>query len=222
MPMKGSGEADLTVVDRFDGGAGWIAYPDEEMQRASHVVASDGELWVFDPVDAAGVDDLLEEFDQDVGGVVVGLDRHSRDAAAIATRHDVPVYLPAWMNDVAGDLDAPVEWFDDELGGFAVEGIVNNTFWQEAVFFDGETLVVPEALGTVEFFRSPGEEVGVHPMLRLLPPESLREYDPDRLLVGHGRGVFEDVRWAIQDAVDGSRARAPSLYLRSLKSMLPW
>ena len=222
MPMKGSGAAELNVVDRFDGGAGWIAYPDEAMQRASHVVESDGELWVFDPVDAAGVDDLLAEFDQDVGGVVVGLDRHSRDAAAVATRHDVPVYLPAWMNDVADDIDAPVEWFDDELAGFAVEGIVNNTFWQEAVFFDGETLIVPEALGTVDFFRSPGETVGVHPMLRLLPPESLRQYDPERLLVGHGSGVFEDVRWAIQDAIDGSRSGAPSLYLRSLKSMLPW
>lgn len=219
--MKGSGDADLTDVDRFEGGVGWIAYPDEAMQRASHAVESDGELWVFDPVDAPGVDDLLAAFDADVGGVVVGLDRHTRDAEAVANRHEVPVYVPSWMSGVAADLDAPVERFDDELAGFAVERLIDNPFWQEAAFFDGETLVVPEALGTVEYFRSTNEELGVHPMLRLLPPRSLRQYDAERLLVGHGEGVFDDVGRAVREAVDGARSRAPALYLRNLKGLLP-
>lgn len=221
MPMKGSGAAELSVVDRFDRGVGWIAYPGEAMQRASHIVESEGKLWVFDPVDAEGVDDLIAEFDADVGGVVVGLARHERDAEAVAARHDAPVYVPRWMNGVAEDAAVPVERFGDELAGFAVERLIDNPLWQEAVFFDGATLLVPEALGTVAYFRSASEQLGVHPMLRLLPPRSLRQYAPERLLVGHGQGVFEDPSRAIRTALDGSRKRAPSLYLRNLRSFLP-
>ena len=64
MGMKGDGEADLHEIDRFDGGVGWIAYPDEAMERASHAVAVPNEesetddVWVFDPVDAPGLDAL--------------------------------------------------------------------------------------------------------------------------------------------------------------------
>jgi len=61
---------------------------------------------VFDPVDAPGVDDLLADLGT-VAGVVVGLDRHKRDSAAIATRHDVPVYVADWMTGVAEEIDAP-------------------------------------------------------------------------------------------------------------------
>lgn len=220
MPMKGSGSAELSVVDRFDEGVGWIAYPDETMQRASHAVVSDEEVWVFDPVDTEGVDDLLAEFEADVGGVVIGLDRHLRDSAAVANRHDVSVYVPSWMSGVAEKLDAPTERFDDGLASFAVEPLVDNPFWQEAVFFDGETLIVPEALGTVSYFRAASERLGVHPMLRLLPPRSLRQYDAERLLVGHGEGVLEDARTEIRNALDGARARTPGLYLRNLRGFL--
>ena len=215
MPMKGSGSTSLEVIDRFDEGVGWIAYPEETMRRASHAIERDGEVWVFDPVDAEGVDDLLAEFGS-VAGVAVLLDRHKRDAAAIATRHDVSVYVPEWMNGVERKLDAPVERFGDELAGFDVERLIDNPAWQEAVCFDGETLLVPEALGTVSYFCASGETLGVHPMLRLLPPRSLREYDPERLLVGHGEGVFEDVPRTIRDALGGARSKTPSLYWKNL------
>ena len=39
MGMKADGEADLHEIDRYDGGVGWIAYPNETMERASHAVA---------------------------------------------------------------------------------------------------------------------------------------------------------------------------------------
>jgi len=219
MGMKGSGEADLTEIDRFEGGVGWLAYPDETMERASHAVESDGQLWIFDPVDADGVDDLIGEFDE-VGGVVVLLDRHERDSAAVARRYDVPVYVPDWMSGVESDIDAPVVRFSEGVGEFALERIVDNPFWQEAALFDGETLVVPEALGTVSYFRAPGERLGVHPMLRAVPPTALADYDADRLLVGHGEGLFEDVRPAIEDAVGGSRRRMVPLYLDNLKGFV--
>ena len=215
MPMKGSGSTSLEVIDRFDEGVGWIAYPEETMRRASHAIERDGEVWVFDPVDAEGVDDLLAEFGS-VAGVAVLLDRHKRDAAAVANRHDVSVYVPEWMNGVERKLDAAVERFDDEIAGFDVERLIDNPAWQEAVCFDGETLLVPEALGTVSYFCASGETLGVHPMLRLLPPRSLREYDPERLLVGHGEGVFEDVPRTIRDALGGARSKTPSLYWKNL------
>ena len=69
MPMKGSGRGELAVVDRFDHGVGWIAYPDETMQRAAHAIESDGKLWIVDPVDAAGVEELLEAYAEPAGAV---------------------------------------------------------------------------------------------------------------------------------------------------------
>jgi len=85
MPMKGSGTSQLREIDRWDGGIGWIAYPDEGMQRASHALAGDdGGAWVVDPVDVRGVDDLLDSVG-DVAGVVVCLDRHKRVSSSVST-----------------------------------------------------------------------------------------------------------------------------------------
>ena len=165
------------------------------------------------------IEALIAEYDE-VGGVVVLLDRHERDAATVATRHDVPVYVPDWMSGVEDDLDAPVVRVSDGVGEFTLERVVDNPFWQEAALFDGETLVVPEALGSVSYFRAPGERLGIHPMLRAVPPRSLTEYDADRLLVGHGEGLSGDVRPAIRDAVGGSRRRMVPLYLDNLRGLV--
>jgi hypothetical protein len=228
--MKGDGEANLHEIDRYDGGFGWIAYPDETMERASHAVAVPNEetetndVWVFDPVDAPGLDDLLTDLGT-VAGVVVGLDRHKRDCAAIATRHDVSVWVPEWMTGVAGELDAPVERFGDRLADTDFEAfrIRDSSLppWQEAGFFDGETLIVPESLGTSSYFRGSRERLGVHPMLRLTPPvEALSGRDPDRVLVGHGVGVLDDAAVAVEDALSNSRGKAPGLYAKTLRSAI--
>lgn len=219
MPMKGSGAGELTVTDRFEGGIGWIAHPDETMQRAAHAVESDGKLWIIDPVDVAGVDDLFDEY-ADPAGVVVLLDRHKRDSAAIANRHDVPVYVPGWMNGVTEDIDAPIERFEKRLAGFEVIRLIDNPLWQEAALSDGDTLVVPEALGTVEYFCAPEETLGVHPMLRPFPPKQLRQYAPDRLLVGHGGGISTNVGTEIRQAIDGARRTAVPMYLKTAKELL--
>lgn len=219
MPMKGSGTGELRVVDQFDGGVGWIGYPDETMQRTAHAVESDGGLWLVDPLDVAGLDELLEECAQPAG-VVILLDRHKRDSAALANRHGVSVYVPEWMSGVADDIDAPTERFSGTLAGFDVFRLVDNPLWQEAALFDGETLVVPEALGTVEYFRAPEERLGVHPMLRAFPPKRLRQYAPERLLVGHGEGVFEDVGPAVRRAVDRARRTAIPMYLKNAGELL--
>ncbi|MFB6081509.1 MAG: hypothetical protein ABEJ67_01680, partial [Halanaeroarchaeum sp.] len=82
MPFREGGDAaDPRVVDEWDAGVGWQAHPEETMQRTSHALAVDGDVWVIDPVDAEGVDDLVSDLG-DVVGVVVLLDRHQRDADA--------------------------------------------------------------------------------------------------------------------------------------------
>ena len=195
------------------------------MERASHALAVDGDVWVLDPVDAPGVDELLADLPGEVAGTVVCLDRHERDAAAVASRHDVPVHVPEWMTCVAAELDAPVERFGSDLGGLSTFRIRDASFppWQEVGLVDRErgTLYVPEAVGTAPFFLARGERLGVHPMLRLTPPrEQLGRRSPECVLVGHGAGVHEGASAALETALRESRGNAPGLYLRTLRSYL--
>jgi hypothetical protein len=223
MPMKKTGIPDEPDVTEWDGGFSWVAHPEETMLRASHALATDAGAWIVDPVDFAGLDDRIADLGG-VAGVAVLLDRHERDAAAVARRHDVPVSAPAWMDGVAGESGVPVRGFEGRLGDTAYRGrrVLDNRVWQECALFDGETLLVPEAVGTAPYFRAGSERLGVHPMLRLLPPRrQLGGLDPDRILTGHGTGVFENGDKALADALAGARWRAPAAYLRSLGMMLP-
>lgn len=225
MTMKASGPAtDWQEIDRWERGIGWIAHPDEKMKRASHAIESDGRVWVVDPVDARGIDDLFAELG-DVAGVVILLDRHTRDADEIATRHDVSVHVPLWMTGVEEKIDAPVERLHTELGetGYGVHQVIDLPFWQEAALYGEDTgvLVAGDALGTAEYFLAGTERLGVHPMLRLFPPKKLGRLAPERILVGHGAGVHDGTNEALRDALQGSRSRAPSLYAKTARAFLP-
>lgn len=222
MPLKTTGEATFDPDERWDGGTTWIAHAGESMQRASHALVADGDVWLIDPLDADGLDEHLADIG-DVAGVVVLLDRHKRDADAIALRHEVPVYIPEWMDDVAGEMTAPVERFGTTLAdSYTVYPIKDSRFWQEAALYDQDegTLVIPEAVGTASYFRTGGERIGVHPMLRLRPPRRLREFDPERILVGHGEPVVTEASDALADALDGARRRTPALYFDAAKGFL--
>ncbi|MFB6071299.1 MAG: hypothetical protein ABEJ76_09775 [Halanaeroarchaeum sp.] len=219
MPFKERGEAtEPRVVDRWDGGVGWQPFPEETMQRTSHALSIDGDVYLVDPVDAEGIDDLVSDLG-DVAGVVVLLDRHQRDADAVAQRFDVSVHCPAY---VERSFDAPVERTGVRLADTDVRVIhsVSLPGWDEAALFDGETLVVADALGTVEYFTVGRETVGVHPFLRAFPPRTLRDLAPDRILVGHGTGVFEDAESALVHAIDGARTRLPQAWWKSLRTVL--
>lgn len=218
MPLKEHGRADrLTAIDRWDGGVGWLAHPGETMQRASHALAVDGDVWIVDPVDAPGVDDLVTDLGE-VAGVVVLLDRHQRDADALAQRFDVPVYHPPYVDR---EFEAPVERLGVRLPGtdYRVIHSVDVPLWQEAALFDGETLVVADAVGTVEYFTVGPEQIGVHPMLRPVPPMALRDLTPSRILTGHGEGVFDDAETELARAIDGARNRLPQAWLSALRSL---
>jgi hypothetical protein len=225
MPTKGSGQATTwETVDEWDAGRSWQAYPEETMERTSHAIADGDDVWLVDPIAIPDFESLLEPLGS-VAGVVLLLDRHKRDAANVANNYDVPVHIPAWMDGVEQDLDAPVVNDRGTLGNspFEVVELTNNAIWQEAALWNEETgtLVVPEAVGTVPFFRASGEELGVHPMLRLLPPTSLGDLAPERILVGHGSGVHTNAAALLDEAIAGSRTGAPSLYGQIFRAMLP-
>lgn len=221
MPMKASDPAtEYEEIDRWEGGVGWIAHPEEKLRRASHALATDAGVWVVDPIDAPGVDDLFAEFG-DVAGVIVLLGRHERDAAAIAARHDVPVSVPSSV-EPGIDLDGSVEHVTGTLPGtdYRCIRVTNWPGWREAALYDGETLVVADALGTADYMRVGAESIAVHPALRMVPPTSLGDLDPERILVGHGEGVFERATPALRDALDGARTNLPRAWWQAARSMV--
>ena len=223
MPTKATDPAGgYEEIDRWEGGVGWLAHPGEAMQRASHALASGDDVWLVDPLDAPGVDDLIGEFGT-VAGVVVTLDRHTRDAAELAARHDVRVYMPKWVAKGA-DVPGPITIFDERVPDtrYRALKVIDRPGWHEAALHDphDDTLYVSEALGNNEYTTVEGERLGVHPMLRLFPPKALRDVGPERVLLGHGRGISTDAPAAIRDALDGSRSRFPALLQKTVRSFL--
>lgn len=219
MPIKGSGATDLRVVDRFEAGVGWIAYPEEAMQRASHAIDTDDGVWVIEPVDADGVDGLLDDLGE-VTGVLVLFAKHVRDADSIAKRHDVTVYVPPWMRSVEDEVDASTQRLSTAGtdAGFELLTLFDNRFWREAALYrphDG-LLYVPETIGTNSYYRTGTERLGVNPLLRLTPPRRLTELSVDRLLVGHGAGLFDEAESALVEAVSTARRRAPRAWAEGL------
>lgn len=196
---------DATPVEttEWEGGFSWIAYPDEDARRASHALTTDAGVWLVDPVDVDGLDAHLREAG-DVAGVVVLQDRHTRDAAAVARRHDVAVSVPEGMALTREKLDADADATGSALAGSAYEvhELRSDDEWEEAVLWNAEreTLLVPETLGTLPAFRDGGDALGVHPAVEESPQE-LAERDPDHVLVGHGTSIHEDATAALTAAL---------------------
>lgn len=183
----------------------WIASEPAFMERACHALVDDRRVWVIDPADVPGLDDALRARGR-VEAVVQLLDRHPRDCAALAARLGVPhLRLPAEIPD------AP----------FEVVSVVSLPKWREIALWwpATRTLVVPEAVGTVSYFRATSEALGVHPMLRLTPPRSLRRFSPDLILAGHGHPLSgPGTARALADALRTSRRRIPELIVRLFRT----
>ena len=216
----------LAVVDAFDGGFGWRAASDDSLARTSHALRTDDGLWLLDPLDAPDLDDVLAErgagddATASVAGVAVCAGWHARDAAAVATRYGVPVTVPAGVDRALGHLNPPsgvdvdVERVDGRLPGtdVSLHRVSPMGAWIEAVCWRDRDrmLYVPESLGTADPFVVGDERLGVIFYARPFPPrDALAEFEPDRVLVGHGDGVFDDAAAALADALDGSRRRFP-------------
>lgn len=183
----------LEAVTEWDDGFSWIAHPDEKPRRASHALSTDGGVWVVDPVDAEALDDRLADLGT-VAGVVVLQDRHTRDAAAVAGRHGVSVYMPTWMELGQEKLDGEAELITGHLPGtgYELHKLIDDDEWEEAVLVSDEqdTLIVPEAVGTSPGFTPDGEPLGLHPVLDEAP-SGLAELGSERILVGHGESIPE-------------------------------
>ena len=185
--------------DLGEDGFGWVV--EEAATRTSHALVANGKLWFVDALDwPDAVDRAL-----DLGtpaGVIQLLDRHNRDCAALAARLGVPhVTLP----------DAVPE------SPFTFVPVVGRRLWRESALWwpETRTLVVPEAIGTNRFFTGGTAPAGVHLVLRLTPPQALRRFEPERLLVGHGEGVVGgSAAAALHDALAGSRKNLPGVLLR--------
>jgi hypothetical protein len=190
----------VRVVQEFEGGFCWQADEPEFMERTSHAVLDDGKVWLFDVLDADGLDERVVELGEPAA-VVQLLDRHSRDCAAVAARLGVPLHV------------TPRDAVPSILPVVSIPG------WREvAAFLGGRVLVVGDALGTAAYFRAPGERLAVHPILRPFPPRSLRGLTPEHVLCGHGAGVHEDAAEALDEALRTARRRIPQWLPASIRA----
>ena len=128
------------------------------MQRTSHALPVDGRVWLVDPVDAPELEERVRALGEPAG-VLQLLDRHERGCAAWARRLGVP-HLRAWES-----VGVAVRGAADSRPALVARGC--------AVGAGGATLVCADALGTVPFFRAPGERIGLHPLIRPFPPRAL-------------------------------------------------
>jgi hypothetical protein len=179
----------------------------ESTRRTSHAVLADGRVWLIDPVDQPEAMERVAALGEPAG-VLQLIDRHNRDCAAIAARLGVP------------HLNVP-----DAVPGapFQAVPVLRLRRWRETALWwaDKELLVVAEALGTAEVFTTGHGAVGMHPMLRPLPPGALRGFRPEHLLVGHGPPVHgaaarDGVQWAYAHA-RGDLARLPLAFARLVR-----
>lgn len=196
----------LEAITEWDGGISWFAHPEEDAMRGSHAIATESGVWVIDPLDAEGLDDRLSELGE-VTGVVVIHDRHTRNAEVIADRHDVAVHAPEWMDLTREKLQKEPELLDEELPGttYKIHQLINTEEWEEAILVDeaGNTMVVMETLGTLPGFCEGDDDIGLHPNLDQTP-DGLTDYQPERILVGHGESIYEDGGAMLEAALDGS------------------
>ncbi|WP_277543616.1 hypothetical protein [Haloarcula laminariae] len=216
MPIYDRGPAsEYEVVDRWDDGIGWLAHPNETGRRTSHaVVEEDGGVWLIDPIDAPRIDEELSTLGN-VHGVIVCSNYHVRDADVFAARHDVPVYCPPWLSRATSQLDAPIEPETSTVGtsGFELRRCRPFPGWSEAIAYRGfdETLYVPDVLGTSSLFTVGEERLGMYLLCRFAPPRAVFEgLSPQRILVGHGQGIFESASAALRTALNGARRRLPA------------
>ena len=131
------------------------------------------------------------------------LDRHNRDCAAVAERLGVPLHVTP---------------FDPVEGApFVAFPILRQTLLARGralVRRAGGSSSVADALGSLDYFRAPGEPIGVNPALRLFPPRrSLAGLEPEHILFGHGEGFHgpEAARGSPHSPRDGEETAAESL-----------
>jgi hypothetical protein len=196
----------LLFDDEFEHGFGWSIEGDR-IRRTSHAIRVQDRVWLTDVVDGEGLDVRIAALGEPAA-VIQLLDRHNRDCATVADRLGVPLHVTPFT-DVEG---AP----------FVAFPIVRQRFWREVAlwFAEQRILVCADALGSLDYFRAPGEPFGVHPALRLFPPRSaLAGLEPQHILFGHGTGFHgPEAPEALRTALMTARRRIPQAWLATARS----
>ena len=172
----------VRFCDEQDFGFGWID-DDDPIRRTSHALVVDGGVWLIDPVAWPEAEAALAR-------------------ARRATRRDpAPRPPPPRLRRACRRARGAAPRRADAGRAVRVSAVLGTGLWREVALWwpEQRVLVVADALGTVAYFRRRGERIGVHPLLRLTPPRSLRRVYPEHILTGHGEGVHEDA----------ARARTP-------------
>jgi len=187
------------TVEEHPLGLTWVV--EEPMERAFHALADGGRVWLVDPLDDPGLADAIALGEP--AGVLQLLDRHNRDCAEIAARLGVPhLRVPDTVPDSPFATIAPLRvprWKETAL-------------WWPA----RRALVVAEVLAANPMHTGGEQAVGLHLFLRPWPPQSLRGYRPQHLLVGHGHGVHgPEAATGLETAYARSRRDLPRV-LRAL------
>ena len=183
------------VLTEHSLGLTWVGA--DPLERAAHALAQDGRVWLVDPF----TDDEAIERAQALGEVQSVLQlfvAHERDGAAIAERLGVPfVALPDIVRD----------------SPFSVLDVGDKRLWKERALWwpERKGLIVGESIGTAPHYAVGDGPAGVHLLRRLLPPNQLRSFLPEHLLVGHGRPIHGgEAAAALLDALDRSRRDLPA------------
>ncbi|MCW2924370.1 MAG: hypothetical protein JWM98_1774 [Thermoleophilia bacterium] len=206
--------APATVTWSEPYGRSWTPSGEGSMERHAHALRVGDDVWVIDPIDAPNLDELLAELGGTVRHVVVLLDRHLRDAAAVAERHGAALHVVA--GNIRQELPAGAQRFDTELAGspFAVVPVRDQgKVWCERALWwpEHDLLVVAESLGSAGGFTAGTDAaLAVHPVLRLTPPRAaFARATPRTILLGHGRPVTDEATAAVTTALAESRRGAP-------------
>jgi hypothetical protein len=171
------------------------------LERAAHALVHEGRVWLVDPFDA---EEALTRADElgEIAGVLQLFVAHERDGRQIAERvnapfHELPDVIPDAPFSVL-NLDAAKVWRERAL------------WWPEH-----RGLIVGEAIGTAPHYAVGPGPAGVHMFRRPLPPNTLKPFVPEHLLVGHGAPLHgQDAAGGLLDALHRSRRDIPSLIRR--------
>jgi hypothetical protein len=178
------------------------------MTRASLALVTEAGCLVIDPVDVPGLDEALSRAGP-VVGVVTLLDRHQRDAGAVAARHGAARLLPSALGGQGV-----------RIAGVQERTVIDRRGWHEALLWlpDRRLLVCVETLATADFFLArSGDRLGMHPLARLRPPRrAFQDIEPLTIAVGHGPPLREGASAALDRTLRGARRALPFHVARML------
>ena len=182
----------MRYCDELDFGFGWID-DGGPVRRTSHALVSEGRR-LARSTRSPGRTPSSAPRARRGRGVLQLLDRHGRDSRRLAddsAAHHVP------DRRIAG---APFEFLP----------VAHRCLARGRALVAGAARARLRRRGRhAQLLPRAGRRLGVHPLLRLRPPRSLRRVYPRHVLTGHGEGVHEDATQALHAALQTARRPSP-------------